>query len=250
MNRLSIAKSLALVLPAVLALSACSSVPSAADVSNFFDVGFGRKSAGLDKVYDLLVRIERVHVEAEVSKETAAVAMKALGTICDPHFDGEALEAYTEFVKTIDDSEKQADKLRASVVPMKKVAERVFAAWASDLEGFGSAEMRQRSQLRLEQTRQRYVAISTSVDPALWAYDALNHDLRDHALFLSHDFNSEAIADLRGEVESLDHDAGELAKRFDKCLEAAENYIRSSALRGQLQGQSAEAAPDKDDSER
>ena len=237
MNRPPFAKLSALVLPAVLALSACSSVPSAADVSNFFDVGFGKKNAGLDKVDDLLDRIERVHVEAELSQETSTAAMLSLETICDPEFAGEPLEAYAEFVKTIDDSEKQADKLRKSIAPMKKTAESVFAAWASDLEGFGSAEMRQRSQARLEETRQRYVAISTSVDPALWAYDALNNDLRDHALFLSHDFNSGSIADLGGEVESLNRDGDELSKRLDKCLDAAEDYIRSSALRGQLQGQ-------------
>lgn len=250
MNRLFVAKSLALVLPAMLAFSACSSVPSAADVSNFFDVGFGKKSAGLDKVDDLLDRIERVHVEAELSRETSDAAMNALRSICDPEFSGEALDAYTEFVKTIDDSEKQADKLRKSIGPMKKTAESVFAAWASDLEGFGSAEMRQRSQQRLEQTRQRYVAISTSVDPALWAYDALNHDLRDHALFLSHDFNSAAIADLSGEVDTLSHDSDELTKRLDKCLKACEGYIRSSALRGQLQGQGDETDADEDATER
>ena len=250
MKRLSIAKPLAFVLPALLALSACSSVPTAADVSNFFDVGFGKKSAGLDKVDDLLDRIERVHVEAELSQEASTAAMQALGTICDPEFHGEALEAYEEFVKTIDDSEKQADKLRKSIGPMKKTAESVFAAWASDLEGFGSAEMRQRSQARLEQTRQRYVAISTSVDPALWAYDALNNDLRDHALFLSHDFNSGSIADLGSEVESLNRDAEGLSKRLDKCLDAAEDYIRSSALRGQLQGQSEDEDSAEDSSER
>lgn len=249
MIRPSLAKPLALALPAFLALSACSSVPSAADVSKFFDVGFGNKSAGLDKVDALLDRIERVHVESELSKQTSQGAMTALRAICDPDFEGEALVAYEDFVKAIDDSEKQADKLRSSIGPMKKTAEGVFAAWASDLEGFGSAEMRQRSQLRLEETRRRYEAIATSVDPALWAYDALNHDLRDHALFLSHDFNSAAIADLANEVESLSNDSNELGKRLDKCLAAAEEYVRSSALRGQLQGQAGKSS-NEDSSER
>jgi len=247
--RFSAAQSLALALPVLLASSACSSVPTAADVSNFFDVGFSRKSAGLDGVDGLLDRIERVHVEAELSKETSATAMHSLETICGPKFDGDAIKAYEDLVDAIDDSEKQADKLRSSIAPMKKTAESVFAAWAKDLEGFGNAEMRQRSQVRLEETRKRYEVIASAVDPALWAYDALNRDLRDHALFLSHDFNADSIAALSTEVQGLGKDAGELERRLDECLHATEEYVRAAALRGQLEGEQ-QARGDEDASQR
>lgn len=238
MNRSSLTKSL-VPLALLLCSSACESVSSGVSgVGNFFESSFsGKKQDGLVRVDDLLVRIEQVHVETELSKEGVRESMRALRTLVAPDFGGDALESYGAFVKAIDASEKQAQALRKSVEPMEKTAEEVFAEWAKSLESFSSAEMRERSQLRLENTRERYEAIISAVEPALWAYDAMNRTLRDHALFLNHDFNAAAVTELEGEVDGLMKHASQLDKRFDATLKAAKRYIRSTALRGQVEGE-------------
>lgn len=235
----------------VLATTACESVSGGVSgVSNFFESSFsGKKKDGLVRVDELLLKIEQVHVETEVSKETVRESMRALRTLVAPDFGGDALGSYDAFVKAIEQGEKQAVALRKSVEPMEKTAEQVFSDWAKSLESFSNAEMRERSQLRLENTRERYEAIISAVEPAQWAFDALNRTLRDHALFLSHDFNATAVTELEGEVEGLMKHASQLDKRFDATLKAAKRYVRSTALRGQ--GGDDEAAPDEEvDTER
>jgi hypothetical protein len=105
--------------------------------------------------------------------------------------------------------------------------------------------MRDHSQLRLEETRERYEAIVSSAEPAMWAYEAENRSLRDHALFLGHDFNATAVSELEGQVEGLLKHASQLDKRFDAVLKAAKRYVRSTALRGQIEGEEAPAGDEE-----
>jgi hypothetical protein len=90
--------------------------------------------------------------------------------------------------------------------------------------------MRLRSEVRLAATRDRYQAIIAVVDPAQSAYDAFNRGLRDHALFLGHDFNTASVSAIRGDAGSMTMLAAELDERFQKTQQAARNYVQSSAL--------------------
>lgn len=247
MNRSAIVKSLTVISLTVLA-SGCESVSSGVSgVSSFFESSFSSSKGkeGLVRVDDLQERVEQVHVEAEISKDRVREAMQSLRSLMDPEFGGDAMDSFKGFMTAIEASEKQAESLRDSVKPMEKTAEEVFGNWAKSLEGFSNAEMRERSQLRLENTQKRYEAIISSVEPALWAYDALNRTLRDHALFLSHDFNAAAVTELESEIESLTKHASQLDKRFDASLKAAKRYVRSTALRGQAEGAEQEVDPER-----
>jgi hypothetical protein len=232
-----------LALSLFLAAAGCESVSSGVSgVSDFFENNLSakKKQQGLVRVDDLLARVEQLHVEVELSKESVRGAMEALRTLVGPEFGGDAVEAYKGFVSAIEASEKQAEKLAEAFDPMEKTADEVFTAWAKSLESFSNAEMRDHSQVRLEETRERYEAIVSSAEPAMWAYEALNRSLRDHALFLGHDFNAAAISALEGEVDGLLKHAAQLDKRFEAVLKAAKRYVRSTALRGQVQDQAPE----------
>lgn len=234
MNRSTIVHALA-ALSLSLVATGCESVSS----GSLFD---GKKKDGLVQVDELLTRVEQLHVETELSKERVRESMEALRAIVSPEFGGDAVETYKAFTAAIEASEKQAEKLTDAFKPMEKTADKVFSDWARSLESFSNAEMRDHSQMRLEETRERYEAIVSSTEPAMWAYEAHNRSLRDHALFLGHDFNATAVSELQGEVDGLLKHASQLDKRFDAVLKAAKRYVQSTALRGQVEGEEAEPA--------
>lgn len=188
----------------------------------------------LSQVDNLLTQIERVHTESELSKAQVRATIATLQQIASPEFGGDAVAAHTEFLETITTAEEQADELRSTVKPMKKMADGVFKKWANDLAEFSSDEMRQRSQIRLEKTRRRYDALLAEVEPAQWAFDAFNRGMRDHALFLGHDFNATAVSEIGEGVSSLSRQAEDLDQRFDACLIAAQDYVQAAALPGQV----------------
>lgn len=212
-------KTSAALLLSILAVSACASPTERAEA--------------VQRVDDLHARIERVQVDAVVAKETGQAPLDQLDALCAPGFTGDAKEAYSHILEKIDLSEKQSRKLKDSVEPMREAAESIFRQWTTDLQAFGNARMRQRSQTRLDETQSRYQAVFSSAQSALIAYDAYNADLRDLALFLGHDLNASAVAELAGDIVGLKEQMHAVGVRMDAVATAARAYVEAAALYGQ-----------------
>ena len=218
-------------LPVLLLVAACA--------------GSTKGSESVQRVDDLLEHVESVRAEAFASKETARTAFEQLDALCSPGFAGEAKDAYAQLIELIEGSEKQARQLRASIEPMKMSAESVFRQWTADLDAFGNTRMRQRSETRLDETHARYRTVYATAQSALISYDAFNGDLRDHALFLSHDMNASAIQELSGDLKLLRDVLIELDGRMDACASAAAAYVESAALHGHTGEAGAESATER-----
>lgn len=191
---------------------------------------FSTQNKGLAQVDDLVGCIERVYVDSELARDKSAAAMVALRDLTAPDFHGDAVLGHAQLVEAIDGAEKQAKDLRFSVDRMKRAAGPVFSRWARDIEAMQTPELKQRSQARFDETKQRYQAIVGSADPTLVAYDAFNRSLRDHALFLGHDFNAGSVAALADDVRKLQNDGGTLVAAFQVCMQTTRAYVDSAAL--------------------
>jgi ElaB/YqjD/DUF883 family membrane-anchored ribosome-binding protein len=204
---------------------------------------FSKPGDSVERVDDLLTRVERVHVDSRIAKEKALAALERLRTMVSPEFAGDPVACYAQFVEAVEESNAQADRCRSNLGPLRDSADEVFAKWAADLETFGNLQMRQRSQARLEETRTRFQAVLAAAESAQLAYDAFNGDLRDHSLFLGHDFNAMAVAAIAPDVQALATRSEDLGKRLDACVDAAQTYVETAALPGQLRVTHTENAP-------
>jgi hypothetical protein len=210
---------------AVAAVALLTVVPSCAFVSELL----GEKSGPADA--NALVRaVEKAQVEMEASRQKMLAAVQGLQKITEPDFQGDAVSAHKELEALIERSEDQADDLRASISNMHDASAPVFEQWQRDLEAFTNPEMRQRSQARLTAARERYDAVIAAVEPALAGFDAVNHTLQDHALFLSHDLNPTAVSVIQDDVRALAKEAADLDATFNSGRAAARAYVESSAL--------------------
>lgn len=206
--------------------------PSCAGVSQLFSSD--KADAGFVEVDDLLGRVERVHVDCELAGQNVAEAMAGLLAMAGPQFRGDPTLAFEDLMAAIELSDRQEELLREDYAPMQESAVAVFERWNADLEAFTSEVMREHSASRMAAARGRYAAIVAAVDPALAAYSAFNAALRDHALYLGNDFNAESLALIEGELRRLISESSELTAAFDECTRACEDYVRKSALRGQV----------------
>lgn len=218
-------RTLALALP-LLCLASCASM------GGLFS---GSSKSGLSLVDQLLNQVERVHVEAVLSRERMANALESLHDIVSPGFQGDALAAFALFEDAVDRSEDQALRLENSMKPMQRSADEIFDRWNDNLKAITSESMRRHSQERLFSTRERYEEILAELEPTLASYHGFNRILRDHALFLSNDYNAAAVAEIEREVSDLLVRARDLDVRFQTSQAACEEYVRTSALRGQEQ---------------
>jgi phosphoenolpyruvate-protein kinase (PTS system EI component) len=175
--------------------------------------------------------IERVHVEAERSRVAIADSYDRLHALAAGDFGKETVvQSYARFVQAIDAAEQQQKRFKESVEPMQTAAKPVFDQWAKDMNSIGNERLRQRSQLRMAVTKERYDAIVASAVPSMQKFDAYVKALRDHATFLAHDLNPSALDDIQDEVRVVARSAQELDQGMDMCLSAARAYVESSAL--------------------
>jgi hypothetical protein len=201
------------------------------------------QAASVRQVDDLLTNIEAVQVDVTLAKDKAHAALQHLTTLVSPKFTGDATKAYEMLVVGITESEEQTLALRNSVEPMAEAAESVFSRWAADLEAFGNTRMRQRSQSRLDETRNRYHTLLTSSQSALLSFDSFNADMRDQALFLGSDLNASAIAAITPDVRILHQQVQDLDARAEACANAARAYVESAALYGQVEAVTTDVQP-------
>jgi hypothetical protein len=196
----------------------------------------------LEEVDNLVARVERIYVESELVRERAREAVDTLHKIVAPDFEGDPVAAYGEFVDAVERSEAQAAVFSDCIDPMKDSAASVFGQWETDINIFTSAVMRARSEERLQETRGRFEEVVASIDPTATSLGEFNAALRDHVLFLEHDFNPAAVAAIGGEVTSLTEHAEVLDTNLESCLVTTLAYVRSTALPGELVGAQAQTA--------
>ena len=194
-----------------------------------------KQSVGLENVDSLVSRVEQVHLETELSKQSVYAAIVSLGPLIAKDFNGDPTEAFEAFAQATEMAERQANELRAHIAPMRNSAVAVFDRWGKSLEDFSSDGMRQRSADRLDATRERFAEVQEASVLAQEQFDALNVQLRDTVLFLGHDFNSASVAEIEQDAYALRDEARILGKIFDSSMESAALYVEKSALRGQAQ---------------
>lgn len=226
---LVLARSVFVFVPACLFIASCSST--------------SESSQSLRQVDDLLSHVERMQVETLVAKEKAHAALDQLRTLTAPSFTGDPGATYAQFVQAIDQSEAEARTISANIFPMKEAAEAMFQQWTVDLESFGNSRLRSRSAMRMEETRSRYQNMLSAATAVRVAYEAYNSDLRDHALFLGHDFNSAAVQTIASDVAAMSEQIAELDQRFETCVTASKAYVEAGALHGQIEGPQTESTP-------
>ncbi len=215
-----------MVLPMCVAWSGCAALQSAMSPQS--------KDDGLARVDALVAGIEKLQIEAAVGKERSHEALEQLQVLASPEFNGDAVTMHASLMTAVERSEAQAKQFAGAVPPIKVLADEIFERWTADLERFGGSKLRQRSQTRLEETRASYEAVLKSTVSAQIAFESLNADLRDHALYLEHDFNAAAIELIADDVVALSERSNELDLRLDRCSLAARDYVAKTALHGQL----------------
>ncbi|QDU68422.1 DUF2959 family protein [Engelhardtia mirabilis] len=191
-------------------------------------------AVGIQQVDTLVARIEKVHLDAELGREKIQDAVGNLRVIVRQEFSGDAADAYADFVKAVERSEAQVNRLRSNVEPMQASASQVYDAWTEDLESFTSKTLRERSEQRRDLTTARYKVVVEAITPAIDGLDAYNRMLRDHALFLSYDLNASSVKDLAPELDVMRDHAEVLDDRIDTLLKAASEYVRAAAPLGQV----------------
>jgi hypothetical protein len=197
--------------------------------------GQSKEDAGLSRVDDLVEEVQRVHFEAEISRERAREAVEELRALVAADFRGDPMASYVAYAEAVERSLEQASSLSERQVPLQEAAEELFEYWDGELGEFSLPSLSQRSRSRMEETQMRYRELEAALADARKAYDTYNTGLSDVATFLGHDFNAAAVNEIQVETKALGNYSRDVDHQLSRVMEAAEAYVGASALPGSVE---------------
>ena len=181
---------------------------------------------GIEKRDILVDRVEDARdAQGDASEQFASALDQFRATVA---FDGGNLEKTydrlnAEYEKSVSEAEDVSDRIDA----VESVAEDLFREWEQELDEYSRAELRRTSGSLLNDTRQRYGQMMTSMRRAERSMDPVLASFHDQVLFLKHNLNARAIGALRNELDSIERDTAKLIDQMQKAIDEANTFIDS-----------------------
>jgi len=138
---------------------------------------------------------------------------------------------YKSLQKEMENTDKRRAKIEEEAAKMRSAADTLFGQWADSTAAIESADLRRKSEDRLNATKASYDEIGTVGKKAADLYGPFMKDLQDQVTFLGHDLNPSAVASLKPEAAKLNEKAKALIAEIDDTITTANTNI--GALRPQ-----------------
>jgi chromosome segregation ATPase len=186
----------------------------------------GMESLGFAKRDILVHRVERARDSQEEAKQQFKNALDRFTALTG--FKGGSLEQkYRELNTEFERSEAQANDVRKRIADIQDVSEALFAEWEEELGQYRNPALKRSSQQKLVSTRRRYEQLMAAMKRAESTMEPVLAAFRDQMLFLKHNLNAQAIASLKGELDSLDTGISALIKSMEASIREADAFIKS-----------------------
>jgi len=212
------ARNLVIVLPFLLLISGCESAYYGA-----------MEQVGVHKREILIDRIEQAQESQEEGQAQFKNALEQLRRVIN--FDGGELEnIYNRLNDEYEDSVDAAETIHDRIDNVESVADALFDEWRDELELYNNAALRRDSERQLRETQRRYARLMTAMHRTEKTIEPVLASLQDNVLYLKHNLNSRAIASLKGELATVDHDVAKLVAAMQQAINESNQFI--DELRG------------------
>ncbi len=138
----------------------------------------------------------------------------------------------TELSKTYDrlsgeyeQSKSKADSLQARIEKMNSIARDLFREWEREAESMSSSSLRSQSLSKLEQTKDRYEAMHSSLQRAHAKTEPVLSKFRDNVLFLKHNLNAQVVGALDSEASDMTREIDELIRSMNQSISETDKFL-------------------------
>ncbi len=176
---------------------------------------------------DILVdRVKDARDAQQQTKEQFASALDKFRSVVQVK-DGSLQEKYDTLKKELDKSESKAAAVKKRINDVEDVAQALFDEWTKELDQYKNSDLKAASRKKLQQTRQRYEQLISSMKQAESKIEPVLSAFRDQVLFLKHNLNAQAIASLQTELGTMEADIGKLIAEMEKSIAEADSFVKT-----------------------
>jgi hypothetical protein len=179
-----------------------------------------RQTEALAKRADFLI------TEVEGAQSQIRVTLDAYTTLVNSSA-GDLRKPYRKLDKSIARCEKRRADVAWRADDARKEADKYFSGWAARLPQIVAADLRARSEARMNDSRARFDGILEAGRRASEAYQPFLAKLRDQWTYLGHDLNPSGLASLRPDAQELIESGTQVLLEIDGSLRQAREYVQS-----------------------
>lgn len=180
---------------------------------------------GVAKRDILADRVEKTREAQTEAKQQFADALQKFLAVTGTG-GGDLQAKYEALNREFTRSEARAKDVRQRIESVEDVAEALFREWKQELGNYTNASLRSDSQRQLDQTRRRYDALIVLMKRAAERMDPVLSTFRDQVLYLKHNLNAQALAQLGTTNRTLEADISRLISDMEASIREAETFIR------------------------
>ena len=175
------------------------------------------------------ILVDRVIEARDAQEETKDQFKSALEKFSDVvNFRGGDLEqAYETLNSEYKRCESKADAVSARINDVQNVATALFKEWEAELDQYSSANLRNASRQKLDQTRREYDRLIHSMRKAEAKITPVLTAFHDQVLYLKHNLNAQAIASLHQELSTVENNVATLIKEMEAAISEANGFIKT-----------------------
>ncbi len=198
-----------------LGLSACDTVY----IATMDKMGYAKRDI-------LSSRVKSARDAQEDAKKDIQSALEQFGNVVA--YQGGDLEAtYKRLNGELQNSEDSAETVRKRIRDVESVADALFSEWENELGQYSSADLRRKSEAKLNQTKARYKDMLGAMNRAEQRIDPVLKPLRDQVLYLKHNLNARALAAMKGELVKVDAQVDRLVREMNRSIAEADKFIQA-----------------------
>jgi len=186
----------------------------------------GLEKMGIPKREIMVHRVEKGRDTQDATKQQFKSALEQFTALSN--FKGGDLEAtYNKLNGEYEASVKKAEEVNKRIADIEDVSSALFAEWEVELNQYSNASMRKSSQQKLTATKAHYQQLLAAMRKAETKIEPVLSVFRDQVLYLKHNLNAQAIASLKGQLDSVKADVSALVVEMEKSINEADAFIKT-----------------------
>lgn len=186
----------------------------------------GLEKIGIPKREVMVHRVEKARDTQEQTKQQFKSALEQFTALTQ--FKGGDLEAtYNKLNSEYEASVKQAEAVNKRISEIEDVSNALFREWENELSQYSNAALRQNSQQKLSATQAHYQQLISAMRRAESKIEPVLSVFRDQVLYLKHNLNAQAIASLKGQLDSVKADVSSLVTAMEKSINEADAFLKT-----------------------
>ena len=143
-------------------------------------------------------------------------------------FQGNQLEAqYKRLTQDYAACVSRAEAVEERIERVRSIARDLFDEWDREIDELHNPTFKAESRRKLDQTRQRYKRLESSMTAAQGKMVPVLQRLNDYVLYLKHNLNARAIGALGQEVAGIESEVADLIADIDRSIQEADAFIQS-----------------------